>query len=377
MRHWALACLLLSGLYGCATSSAIPPAELKRFPPRATVERLWQADVGADIPVRGGQFEPAVAETSVVAAGGEGRVSAYDIDSGEKLWGIDLSQDLASGVDVDDLNAYVYSVSGELIALSLADGAEQWRTQWLAEVLAPPRAAQGYVLLRSSDGRIASFDALDGTSRWVVSNNVPTLSVRGNSAPTLVNDGALVGLDNGQVSAITLTDGRTLWSAPVSQPRGRTEVERLVDVDGEIAIDEEAAYAVSYQGRLVQISPQGGRIGWSRNLSSVTGVSERSGVLYSSDTDGTVWAVNARNGEPLWEQAALARRRLTLPLAVEDRFVVVGDYAGYLHWLMQDSGEFAARMQLDDDGFSGRLKVVDDVVLAQGRSGKLAAYRLK
>src|SRR5690606_3472404 len=142
---------------------------------------------------------------------------------------------------------------GDVSAREAASGTERGRAQCSGEVITAPAVAQGQVCVRSNDGRITAFDAATGERRWFFEFELPTLTVRGN-APLTVGPGLLFsGNDDGTLVALTMQDGRQIWEVAIGQPEGRSELERMADVDGAPVLEGTTLYASSFKSRTVAI----------------------------------------------------------------------------------------------------------------------------
>jgi outer membrane protein assembly factor BamB len=262
------------------------------------------------------------------------------------------------------------------VALDAATGAEKWTAKVPSEVIAAPAIGQGMVLVRSNDGRISAFDANNGQRRWFWNRDMPTLTLRGNDAPVLGPGFVFVGNDDGSVAALALTDGRPLWDQAVGQPDGRTELDRIADIDGSPVLDGTTLYATSFKKQTMAIDGPTGRPLWSQE----NGGGSRPGLapdrIVVADPLGVVWALDKNGGSALWQQAGLTRRGVS-GAAVQGDFAVVGDVEGYLHWLRLDNGDFAARVRVAREPVRAAPVVVDGVLVVQTVSGELGAYKLQ
>ena len=182
--------------------------------------------------------------------------------------------------------------------------------------------------------------------------------------------GVLLGLDDGSLLALTLDEGKEIWKTQLSRAEGRSEVERLVDLDGNIVIDQQYIYAVNYQGKVAQIEPGQGSIVWSRPMTSTSGVSVDKKLLYITEPDGYVWALDKRTGASLWKMEKLEGRRLTRPVPYRD-YVVVGDLEGYVHLLSKADGSQVARFDIDSSPIVSEPIVRDENLFIQSRGGVL------
>lgn len=352
------------------------PAELVDFTATATVSKLWSANAGKGEDRLGVNQGPAVADGRVYAAAVEGGVRAFDLQSGNTVWRYKSEERLSGGPGAGDGLVVVGSLSGKVIALDAATGAEKWQAKVPNEVIAAPTIGQGLVLVRSNDGRVSAFDAGTGERRWFSNHTLPSLSVRGNAPVTLGPDIVFAGNDDGTLSAMGLSDGRPLWNQVVGVSEGRTELERMADVDGAVVLEGTTIYATSYKKETVAIDGRSGRPLWSRDNGGPGGLGLSSGSVIVSDPAGSVWALDKTSGAPLWSNTSLARRSLTAP-SVHGDYVVVGDFDGYLHWLRLDNGEEAVRERAGRKPLRAKPVVADGILLVQNVEGELSAFRLQ
>ncbi|WP_242107483.1 outer membrane protein assembly factor BamB [Luteimonas aquatica] len=398
LRRTALILLCAFAFTGCSTvkgwftskdkedaKKANEPAELTEFTPSATVSRLWSVKAGKGEKRLGARQGPVAADGRVYAAAVEGGVHAFDLQTGKSVWHyVPKRQDkdkkdkdirLSGGPGVGDGLVVVGSLKGDVIALDAATGTEKWRARVPNEVIAAPAIGQGLVFVRSNDGRISAFDATNGERRWFWNRELPTLTVRGNDAPTLGPGFVFVGNDDGTVTALAMADGRPIWDQTVAQPDGRSELERMADVDGSPALDGTTLYVTSFKKQTMALDAPSGRPIWAHDNGGPGRVGMASDRVVVSDPAGTVWALDKNSGSALWSQPVLARRNLT-SAAVQGDYAVVGDYDGYLHWLRLSDGSLAARERTGGDPLRASPVVVDGILLVEDTDGEINAYRV-
>ncbi|RMD67709.1 MAG: outer membrane protein assembly factor BamB, partial [Gammaproteobacteria bacterium] len=245
-----------------------------------------------------------------------------------------------------------------------------------SEILSPPRIAQGVVVVHTADGRLVALDALSGHVLWRYQSDIPVLTLRGTSSPLLVHGRVVAGFANGKLVCLDLQRGHVLWAVAIAIPRGRTDLERVVDIDGELAFRDGVVYAVSYQGKAAAVALETGQVLWSREMSSYAGLAADDERVYVSDAEGIVWGLERHSGAPLWRQVHLRRRYLTAP-AIHGGSVAVGDGEGYLHWLSPEDGRFLARWRVDSKGLYAPMAVAGPTLYAYGRGGWLAALEIE
>ena len=391
-----VATLVLMGvaLSGCTTvkgwfagkdaeaKKALEPAELVKFEPTAKVDRIWSTNLGKGEKRIGVRQGPVVADGRVYAAAITGGVHALDLQTGKTVWTYEPAKvkkqpklRLSGGPGVGEGLVVIGTLDGQVIALDANDGSEKWRAKVPGEVIAAPAIAQGIVFVRSNDGRVTAFDAGNGTQKWFNPRELPMLTVRGN-APVVAGPGVLfIGNDDGSVAALGMQDGRTVWDQTVSNGEGRTELERMSDVDGAPVLEGNTLFVSSFKNQTMAIEGPTGRPLWARDHGGAGGVALTSGNVIVTDNKGGVFGLDKASGSAMWSQAGLARRSLTGP-AIHGDYVVVGDYKGYLHWLRTDNGELAARAKSGGDALLAQPVVADGILLVQNVDGKLTAFRL-
>ncbi len=311
---------------------------------------------------------------TIFAASRDGDVVAIDATTGRTRWTQDTKADLAAGPGVGGSVIAVGSSDGKVIALDAASGKKLWAVGVSSEVLAAPLVTADRVIVRTVDGRVHALDAQTGKSQWVAEEPVPKLSLRGTAAPVLAKDNVVAGFDSGKVIAFTLGSGDVAWQAQVATPDGRSELDRLADMDSAVQVDGNDGFAVGYQGRVVMLALDSGQVWWSRDLSSYRAPAIDDTQLYVATSDGSVVALRRRDGTVVWQQDGLKRRGLSAP-AVVGNAVVVGDFDGYLHWLDRDSGKFVAREHPGSARISMAPITADGRVYGIDEGGKVFAYR--
>lgn len=382
---WALSLALAGGMLGgCGIRETVsdymsgdentaPPAALVEFQPLISVEEGWSLRLGKGADEQFLKLIPKVVGDRVYTAERRGRVGVFDAASGKQIWQQDLDVPISGGPGVGDGLVLVGTTDGEVLALDEASGELLWRAPASSEVLAAPEAADGVVIVHSGDGKVSGLDAATGKRAWIYDRTTPTLTLRGTSSPKLVKDLVIVGFDSGRLVALELKSGKLVWEAAVAVASGRSDLERMVDIDAEPLVAGGTIYVATFQGRVAAIELDSGRLLWTRDLSSYAGLDADERNLYLTDAEGMVWALDRDSGAALWKQDKLQARAATAPAAVGD-YVVVGDVEGYLHWLRREDGQFAARVRLDKTRIIAPPVARDGTLYAYSAGGVLGAF---
>ncbi len=353
-----------------------PPKALVEFAPTVKVEKLWGARVGKGAQKSGVRLAPAFADGRLYAGSTNGDLVALDALSGKRVWQKGGALRYAGGPAVAGNLLVVGTLDGQVAAVNAQDGTQRWQVDVSSEVIAAPAISDGIVVVRTHDGRLYGLDANDGSRKWIYDHStVPLLSLRGNSPP-VVHDGVVfTGDDKGKVVALRLTDGVVIWEQTLATAEGRTEVERLSDVDGLVAVDSGIVYAVGYRGQITALLSTSGRSLWTHEMSSYTGVAVSTDQIEIADADSNVWALDRRSGSSIWKQDALEYRWLSAP-GVQGDYLVLGDVEGYVHWLRISDGQLAARQRLGKNAIAAPPTVAGDTVYVEDIDGEIGAYRI-
>jgi outer membrane protein assembly factor BamB len=371
-----LAALLI--IAACSKDKAIDqPAKLTPLAsPSLRVQRIWSASVDdRKAAVLRLGLGVSVADNRVYAAGHRGDVVALDLGSGRLLWRTRIRAPLSGGTAASADLVLVGSSDGRLFAFDPANGASRWQVRLNGEVLAPAAISARLIAVRTVDGKLHALSPADGHELWSQEQQVPRLSLRGTARPVIVGDVVLCGFDNGKVLAVSVNDGSVQWEATVTPPHGRTELERLADIDSAVGVSGQDVYAVGFHGRVAMLALDTGQVWWSHEASSYRGLTLDGDALYLSTADGEVVALKARTGAEVWRQNALLHRGLSAVAAMDDS-LVTADFQGYLHWLDKASGALAARVATGKARVSTPPVVAGNTVVVINDRGRIDAFRV-
>jgi outer membrane protein assembly factor BamB len=352
------------------------PAKLTDINATMRAERVWTASVadkGAK-PLRLG-LGLSIDGNRVFAAGRKGEVAAFDLASGRTLWRAKTKLALSGGPGSGSGLVIVGSTFGDLVALNATDGAVRWKVRLNGEVLSAPAINERLVAIRTVDGKLRGLSLKDGSELWAQEQPVPRLSLRGTASPVMTGDLVLSGFDNGKVAAVNANDGSIQWEATISPAHGKTELERMDDVDSTVRVSGPDVYAVGFQGRVSMLALDTGQTWWSHDASSFRAIGLDDESLYIATADGEIVSLRRRTGTELWRQKALLHRRLSAVVEA-DSAIVTGDYQGYVHWLDKATGALAARASTGKVRISNPPVVAGNMVLVVNDAGKITAFRM-
>lgn len=381
MKYAARAVLLVT-ILSCLSACSIfsrnkveQPRELERFDQQFSLQRAWSVNVGNGQGRHYNRLAPAVAGDTLYVAANNGTVMAINKADGRVRWRQRLDETITGGTGAGGGMVLIGTRDAQVIALDQQTGNRLWSADVSSEVLAAPQSDGRVVVAQTIDGRLFALDPSTGDQRWVYENTVPALSLRGSSTPLITGNTVLAGFANGMVAAVDATNGFLLWEERVAIPQGRYDIERIIDVDGNLLLAGSAIYMSSYQGNLMALDVQSGRIVWGMPGSSYNALALGLGNVYWVDSFGHVFAVQNNTERTVWENDQLRLRRLTSPVTINN-YVAVADFEGYLHLISQLDGRFVSRTRVDGDGVRADIVVDGGVMYVYGNSGRLVALRL-
>jgi outer membrane protein assembly factor BamB len=371
-------CSLFSGEEDVVKMSPLPTVE-NQFTPT----KVWQTSVGSGVGDFYSNLHPAWQGGTVYAADRRGLVKAVNADDGKQIWQTNLAEKtgffssnisalLSGGLTVEGSHIFVGTEKAKVYALNTDDGSVAWETSVAGEALSSPVVSEGLVLIHTGNGLLQALDETDGSIKWTVNLEMPALSLRGESAPAVAFGAALVGGDNGRVSAVLMQQGQLIWQQRISQATGTTEIDRLSDVDTTPVIVNGVVYALAYNGNFAALDLRSGQILWKRELGSVLDFVISDNHIYLVDQNDRIMSLTIEGGVTVWTQSDLLHRGLTSPV-LYDGYIVVGDSEGYMHWVNTSDGRFVAQQKVDSSGFQTNPVVASNKLLIQAKDGNLYA----
>lgn len=349
------------------------PAKLVAYKDNLDLKQLWKTKVGKGSELLHLSLFPSGNDDKVFMASHNGNVAAYDPLTGKVFWKVNLEIDLTSGPAYGEERVIVYGKDGELICLRAEDGSEVWRTHIKGESVAVPLVADNNVVIHTIDGQIRSFSIFDGSERWAVTQDMPALTLRGSSTPIVLGNNVIAGFDNGRMMSIDIEAGMVIWESMLSPASGRSDLDRLSDIDGVIKNVGQDIYAVGYQSQLASIAAESGQLIWSKELSSEAGVEIDDNYIYAVTDEGDLVGMSRKDGTEIWRKKVLLRREVTAPTKYKST-IVVGDFEGYVHFFDHETGELVSRRRVGKGAISGSPVVIGDYLYVQNESSEVTVF---
>lgn len=345
------ALLLATGLLAaCSNGPSLPdPTKLQSISASHSITEHWQESVGTGSEQYSQFLQPILKAGVVYTAAQDGQVGAYDADTGDELWQVELDAGVSAGLGWSDGHLLVASRDGKLHMLSSADGSPVWTVATSSEVLAVPQSANNIIMVQAIDGRLTAFGAKQGDILWSHASDLPNLTLRGTSTPVIDGSVSYAGFANGKLLAFDSNKGKLIWQQRISAPTGRSDMERLVDIDGPLQLVDGTLYVTAYQGNLTAVDALTGKINWQQPISSFRAPAIYGAQVFVVTDKGSVMAYDRQTGAELWRNDDFLHRGLSQALALDDLLMVL-DGLGYAHLLDQTTGVAVGRHKLGHAG---------------------------
>lgn len=349
------------------------PSELNEIKSTVQAKVLWSSRLEMS---EDDDFTPAIDNGYIYAAGSKGEVLKLSAASGKQEWRVNLGEAITGGVGIGANLVLVGTQKGYVVAYDF-NGKMLWKAKVSSQVLSAPKVDFGVVVVRCGDSRIYGLNAVDGSRKWIYERATPPLSLKSSAGVVLDGGAAYAGFAGGKLISLRVEDGKVLWEVSVAQPKGTTEIERIADITSLPVVDGPLVYAVAYQGKVAAVDRATGRIAWSRDISSYTGLNAEDARVFVSHAASAVYALDFSTGKTYWRQGDLRQRRITAPLPMGN-VIVIGDVEGYIHLLNREDGVFVGRLQIEEAPIMPQMVALGaSTVIAQTRKGGIYAISLK
>jgi len=367
---------------GCSTISGIgtdnnpKPTPLVQLTSEINPQQIWSQKTGKGSNDHYLRFSPSYTDGLIFTVDNTGKVTANQARNGQSVWTVDTKATITSGPAAGQGMVILGTQEGYIIALAAKNGQQVWKTLVPGQVIAPPTISEQVVYAKTIDGNLCALDIKTGQTIWAVAHTTPPLILRGSSAPQVVHDLVIVGFADGKLVAFEKATGKQRWERAIAMPQGSSIIERMIDIDVDPIISNGIVYVASYQGNIAAVNAHNGELIWEHPMSSYAGLTLDNDAIYISDADSNVLAVARKDGQVLWKQNKLYARRISGPVMM-DNTIVVADTEGYLHWLSPEDGHFLARTQVDKKGIIANPVVIDNQLYVTTVNGYLATYSIR
>ncbi len=354
------------------------------------LEPLWRVDAGTG---SGGSAilatTPVMAEGRVYVLDAETTVRAFDAETGEEIWEVDLTPEnedgeegRGGGVAYDDGRIFVTTGFGEAVALDIASGEVLWRTKAGTPYRSAPTANGGRVFTITSDNQMICISAADGEILWRHRGIVESAGILAATSPAVSGSIVIAPYSSGELFALRVENGNQLWSDSLTRTGNVTSLTELNDIAGRPVIDRGRVYAISHSGRAVSIDIRTGERVWTRNIAGVQTPWVAGGFIFLVTLEAEVVALSRRDGRIRWihqlqrfedEEDRDGAIEWSGPVLAGDRLILVSS-TGEAASLSPYTGELLGMIELPDGVFVAPI-IANETLYVLTDNARLVALR--
>ena len=345
------------------------------FIPKLKLDKVWSHSIRADKQTKT-KYIPLLQGNAVFVADKNGTVSVFGAESGKRIWKQEFDVVVSFALGGGGEALMLGTDDGRVIAFSSKQGKPLWNRRISnSAVTAISSNHRGVTLVRTADGSVSAVASSSGKQYWKKKYQLPTLSLQGMSVPLMFDQYGLLGLDDGRMLMVDLENGRSVREVRVGLSSRGSDLERIVDIDGQIKIYDRILYASSYKNRTIAFDLSNYQVQWDVDIGSYAGLDVDENHVYITQTNGSVIAVNRYTGSIAWSNDKFFLHDLSAPLAL-GKFVLVGDEEGAVYWLSAVDGTILARYKTGAKIDSPAIRLKQGAIVFN-RDGGLLLLRVK
>lgn len=368
--------ILTTALVGCSSNKVkevkIKPNPLPKVAHATSLVQVFSKDVSSTSEEDPLRLRLDTENGVVFALDPKGEVAAYK--GKQRLWETKVTKaGLSSGIEAADGLVVVGSPKGKIYALDQATGAKKWTAQLSGALISSALIQSGRVIVVSNDATVYALDEETGQQAWTYKLPNASFSLRGQASPVSLDPRTvLVTTSTGYLYAIDSVAGVPRLQRRVAVTEGRSDIQRLIDVDSEPVVSGQYVVTTGFQGQVTVLDLASQRVLWSENSSSINRPEVFDGKVFVSQTDGQLIAHDLITGEQIWKNEQLLNRNLSNALVLGQN-LVVGDLDGYLHLIDPNTGKILGRSKTS--GEVRTLRIIDNQLYVATRKGDLSIWQ--
>lgn len=318
----------------------------------SSVKVAWSADAG-----KGSSFygkltaSPIVAEGRVLTLDAAGRVSAFNAATGSTVWTASLTpskekdqEGFGGGLAADGGRVYATTGYGLVAALDLGSGKKLWEKSVGSPVRASPTASAERVFVVSREGIVYCLAGSDGSELWTFRGMPERASILANQSPAVDGDIVVVPYPSGDIVALRVSDGTSVWSDSLSRSRTASSLASMSDASRP-AIDRGTVFAAGHAGRMIATVQRSGERLWSLNVPSIQQPAVAGETVFVVDTNGQAMAITRADGKIQWSTKLAGSKNWSGPVIAGNRL-----------WLASSTGSLVGV-----DAATGRVDTTQDL----------------
>ncbi|MCP5367084.1 MAG: PQQ-binding-like beta-propeller repeat protein [Hyphomicrobiales bacterium] len=353
------------------------------------LSRAWDADIGAASDAHERFIStPIVAGGRVFAIDAESKVTAFDVEKGERIWDTELTPDeeddghISGGLAFDQGRIFATTGFAEVIALSADKGEIMWRRPVEAPMRAAPTARGGRVFAITVDNKLYALDGEKGDVLWTHAGVSEIASLLGGASPAVDSGIVVAPYSTGEIAALRVDDGRVLWTDSLSSLRRTALASSVTAIRGRPIIDRGRVYTISHGGLMIASDLRTGRRIWEKEIGSYASPWIAGEYLFALTNDAEVLCLDRNTGRVYWvtplprfedEEDKKDPIVWSGPILVSDRLIVAGSQGEALA-VSPYTGEILGKVEMPDSVTVAPV-VASGTVFFLSDDAELTAYR--
>jgi outer membrane protein assembly factor BamB len=350
---------------------------------------VWQAAISGGSPRAKLASPPVVAAGKLYVIDTEAVIHAFDAKTGKRIWekSIRAADDtghieFGGGVSVEGDRLYAATGTGDVMALSIADGKVLWSVRPGGPLRGSPTISLGNVYVMSQDNQLFALNESDGAVIWQDSGTIQSTGVFGVAAPAAAQGSVVAGYSSGELSAYRFENGRALWGDALSRTNISTSVSTLTDIDADPVIDRGRVFAIGEGGRMASYELVSGQRLWELNIGGIATPLVAGEWVFVATDKGFVYCIARTAGKVRWISELGGFKdpkgkknpvRWYGPIYAGGKLVLVST-AGRIAFVNPADGKILSQRDVGD-GMALPPVVADKMLYVLTQNGLLIAYR--
>ena len=268
----------------------------------------WRASIGAGSDSRRRLVSgPVVADGRVYTIDTRAEVRAFNMNTGRLLWARRIARAgekdniaFGGGVAVQDGRVFATSGYGLVVAFDAQNGQEIWRKDLKLPLRGAPSVADNRIFVVTQDNQMNALSADKGEILWDAIGTVEATALLGASPPAIAADTAVVGFSSGDLMAIRVENGRTVWQDVLARTGRTAAMAALTDIDAPVVVDGGRVFAVGHGGRIAALELATGQRLWERTLAGVSQPWVAGDFIFVVTLDSELVALTRGEGKVRW-----------------------------------------------------------------------------
>lgn len=276
------------------------------------LKEQWSGTFGTGIGKRDVMLAaPVVSENRVFVMDSKGKVSAFDLKNGRRLWenvlqanigGFKETKSRASGLAVDGKVLYATTGFGGVFAMNTEDGAPKWRKIMDAPIRISPTVANDMLFVQTVDNKIYALDKTSGQELWRFGVAQEDTVIAGGAVPAFdeSDNVVIVGFSNGEIVVLNAAVGTPLWSSMLVSNKKVSSSTEINAIGAYPIVEDRIIYAISNSNSMLALDMRTGDKLWEKEIGSTQNMLMAGDYLFVISNRNILYAIEKLSGDIVW-----------------------------------------------------------------------------